>query len=68
MIQSGAAERCGINTFILVASIDETEMVCYGPVFSQEWAPDAFWGKYVFAHVDEETVNGWDEQHNIEAE
>ena len=25
-------------------------------------------GKYVFAHVDEETVNGWDEQHNIEAE
>ena len=52
----------------IVASIDETEMVCYGPVFSQEWAPDAFLGKYVFAHVDEETVNEWDEQHNIEAE
>ena len=52
----------------IVASIDGTEMVCYGPVFSQEWAPDAFLGKYVFAHVDEETVNGWDEQHNIEAE
>ena len=52
----------------IVASIDGTEMVCYGPVFSQEWAPDAFLGKYVFAHVNEETVNGWDEQHNIEAE
>ena len=43
-------------------------MVSYGPVFSQEWAPDAFLGKYVFAHVHEETVNGWDEEHNIEAE
>ena len=52
----------------IVASIDGTEMVCYGPVFSQEWAPDAFWGKYVFAHVDEETVKGWDEQHIAEAE
>ena len=52
----------------LVASIDDKEMVCYGPVFSQEWAPDAFLGKYVFTHVDEETVNQWDEQHNIKAE
>ena len=31
-----------------VASIDENEMVCYGPVFSQQWAPEAFLGKYVF--------------------
>ena len=52
----------------IVASIDDKEMVCYGPVFSQEWAPDAFLGKYVFTHVDEETVNQWDEQHNIKAE
>ena len=52
----------------IVALIDDKEMVCYGPVFSQEWAPDAFLGKYVFTHVDEETVNQWDEQHNIKAE
>ena len=52
----------------IVASIDDKEMVCYGPVFSQEWAPDAFLGKYVFTHIDEETVNQWDEQHNIKAE
>ncbi len=52
----------------IVSSIDGTEMVCYGPVFSQEWAPDAFLGKYVFAHVNEETVNEWDEQHITEAE
>lgn len=31
-----------------VASINEYEMVCYGPVFSQQWAPEAFLGKYVF--------------------
>ena len=31
-----------------VASINESEMVCYGPVFSQQWAPEAFLGKYVF--------------------
>ena len=52
----------------IVASIDEKEMVCYGSVFSNEWAPDAFLGKYVFTHVDEDTVNQWDEQHNIKAE
>ena len=52
----------------IVASIDDKEMVCYGSVFSNEWAPDAFLGKYVFTHVDEDTVNQWDEQHNIEAE
>lgn len=37
-----------------VASINENEMVCYGPVFSQQWAPEAFLGKYVFRHVNEE--------------
>ena len=37
-----------------VASIDENEMVCYGPVFSQQWAPEAFLGKYVFRRIDEE--------------
>ena len=47
----------------IVASIDDNEMVCYGSVFSNEWAPDAFLGKYVFTHVDEDTVNQWDEQH-----
>ena len=47
----------------IVASIDDKEMVCYGSVFSNEWAPDAFLGKYVFTHVDEDTVNQWDEQH-----
>ena len=52
----------------IVASIDDKEMVCYGSVFSNEWAPDAFLGKYVFTHVDEDTVNQWDEQHNIKAE
>ena len=52
----------------IVASIDDNEMVCYGSVFSNEWAPDAFLGKYVFTHVDEDTVNQWDEQHNIKAE
>ena len=52
----------------IVASIDDKEMVCYGSVFSNEWVPDAFLGKYVFTHVDEDTVNQWDEQHNIKAE
>ena len=52
----------------IVAYIDEKEMVCYGPVFSQEWAPDAFIGKYIFSHVDDDVVNGWDEQHTIKAE
>ena len=52
----------------IVASIDDKEMVCYGSVFSNEWAPDAFLGKYVFTHVDEDTVNQWDEQHNIKAD
>ena len=52
----------------IVASIDDNEMVCYGSVFSNEWAPDAFLGKYVFTHVDEDTVSQWDEQHNIKAE
>ena len=33
-----------------VASINDEEMVCYGPVFSQKWAPEAFLGKYVFRH------------------
>ena len=47
----------------IVASIDDKEMVCYGSVFSNEWASDAFLGKYVFTHVDEDTVNQWDEQH-----
>lgn len=37
-----------------VASIDENEMVCYGPVFSQQWAPEAFLGKYVFRRINEE--------------
>lgn len=37
-----------------VASIDENEMVCYGPVFSQQWAPEAFLGKYVFRRIDED--------------
>jgi hypothetical protein len=52
----------------IVASINDTEMVCYGPVFSQEWAPDALLGKYVFSHVDDAIVNEWDELHNIKAE
>jgi hypothetical protein len=52
----------------IVASINDTEMVCYGPVFSQEWAPDAFLGKYVFSHVEDAVVNKWDELHNIQAE
>ena len=51
-----------------VASINEEEMVCYGPVFSQQWAPEAFLGKYVFRHVGEETVAEWDELHTEEAE
>ena len=51
-----------------VASINEEEMVCYGPVFSQQWAPEAFLGKYVFIHVGEETVAEWDELHTEEAE
>lgn len=51
-----------------VASINDEEMVCYGPVFSQQWAPDAFLGKYVFRHVSEETVAEWDERHVTEAE
>lgn len=37
-----------------VASINESEMVCYGPVFSQQWAPEAFLGKYVFRRINEE--------------
>ena len=36
-----------------VASINEDEMVCYGPVFSQQWAPEAFLGKYVFRHSED---------------
>ena len=52
----------------IVVSINDTEMVCYGPVFSQEWAPDAFLGKYVFSHVEDAVVNKWDELHNIQAE
>ena len=52
----------------IVASINDTEMVCYGPVFSQEWAPDALLGKYVFSHVEDAVVNKWDELHNIQAE
>lgn len=52
----------------IVASINETEMICYGPVFSQEWAPDASLGKYVFTHVDDEAVSEWDAQHTIQAE
>ena len=51
-----------------VASINDEEMVCYGPVFSQQWAPEAFLGKYVFKHVSEETVAEWDELHVTEAE
>lgn len=42
-------------------------MVCYGPVFSQERAPDALLGKYVFSHVEDAVVNKWDELHNIQA-
>ena len=51
-----------------VASINETEMICYGPVFSQQWAPEAFLGKYVFKHVSDETVSEWDELHSTQAE
>jgi hypothetical protein len=51
-----------------VASIDDTEMICYGPVFSQQWAPEAFLGKYVFKHVSDETVSEWDELHSTLAE
>lgn len=51
-----------------VASIDDTEMVCYGPVFSQQWAPEAFLGKYVFKHVSDEIVSEWDELHSTLAE
>ena len=43
-------------------------MVCYGPVFSQQWAPEALLGKYVFRKVGEETVAEWDELHTEEAE
>lgn len=49
-----------------VASIDDKEMVCYGPVFSKQWAPEAFLGKYVFTHVDENTVAEWDKLHTEE--
>lgn len=51
-----------------VASIDDKEMVCYGPVFSKQWAPEAFLGKYVFTHVDENTVAEWDKLHTEEVE
>ena len=51
-----------------VASIDEAEMVCYGPVFSPQWAPDAFLGKYVFTRVDDETVAIWDSLHTTPSE
>ena len=51
-----------------VASIDEKEMICYGPVFSQEWAPDAFLGKYIFKHVSDDVVSEWDELHKDKAE
>ena len=36
-----------------VASVNDEEMVCYGPVFSQKWAPEAFLGKYVFRHPED---------------
>lgn len=51
-----------------VASIDDTEMTCYGPVFSPQWAPDAFLGKYIFTRVNEETVADWDALHTAPAE
>lgn len=66
--QWGNNLRIGNLHDYIVAAINETEMICYGPVFSQEWAPDAFLGKYVFTHVNEETVSEWDKQHNIQAE
>lgn len=52
----------------IVASVNDKEMICYGSVFSHEWAPDAFLGKYVFTHVDEATVSEWDARHNIQAD
>lgn len=45
---------------LTVASIDEDRMECYGEVFSRNWAPDAFMGKYVFTRVSDETVAEWD--------
>lgn len=36
-----------------VASVNDEEMVCYGPIFSQKWAPEAFLGKYVFRHSED---------------
>lgn len=52
----------GSETVFTVASINEEEMVCYGEVFSPVMSPDAFMGKYVFRHVDDQTVAGWDAQ------
>lgn len=56
------------NRNLTVASIDEDYMVCYGPVFSQQWAPEAFVGKYVFRHVDDATVAAWDRKYAQPAE
>lgn len=56
----------GNRTNLIVASIDEEKMVCYGDVFSPVWAPEAFLGKYVFRHVSDETVAQWDEKYSVE--
>lgn len=56
----GNSLRIGSSEFI-VESIDEEQMVCYSQVFSLQWAPEAFMGKYVFRHVDEDTVAQWGE-------
>lgn len=52
--------RIGTSEFI-VESINEEQMVCYSQVFSLQWAPEAFMGKYVFRHVDDDTVAQWGE-------
>ena len=52
--------RIGASEFI-VESINEEQMVCYSQVFSLQWAPEAFMGKYVFKHVDDDTVSQWGE-------
>lgn len=57
----------GSETAFTIASINENEMVCYGDVFSPVMSPEAFLGKYVFRHVSEETVSGW-ESANDESE
>lgn len=53
----------GQNFNMTVASITDTEMVCYGEVFSRHASPDAFLGKYVFRRVDDETVAQWDAEY-----